>query len=169
MYKNPVGSRCKISTCSLYESASWKKVFKPVTINIYKSLYYSLPENTIAEKILKIRKMNNLERKDLGKILGLHHDTIVQWELFDVMPKPLNIKLICNKFNLPLSYFNEYYHVYFNNPGTLIRAWKDKNKYTYPQCCSIFNISHSGFVRIINNKIALSYEMYCKMKTAGVF
>lgn len=68
-----------------------------------------MPENTLSKKIKKLRKVNNLEKKDLAKILDVHLDTIIGWECNRVMPNPYNIKNMCSKFNLELSYFDEYY------------------------------------------------------------
>ena len=164
MNQNSAGRWCKISTCTLYQSDTWKSIFSPSTYNIYKCLYSSLPEKTFEEKIFKLRKVNNLERKDLAKILDLHLDTVLKWESGEMQPKPKNIKNICYKFNLTLSYFGNYYFSYYNAPGEKIRLWKDKNNYTYTQCSNILNISYSCFGRLLYGKINLSYSMYLKLK-----
>ena len=127
-----------------------------------------MPESNFAEKIIKIRRINNLERKDLAKILGLHLDTIVKWESGLMHPKPENIKTVCTYFNFKLSYFGDYYKVYYEIPGFKLRLWKDKNEYNYNQCCNILNITHSFLGRLLNNKAALSYDMYLKLKEVGV-
>ncbi len=167
MDEDPTGGRCKISTCTLYENDTWKTIFKPYTYNIYRCLYSSLPEKTFAEKILKLRKLNNLEKLELAKILDLHLDTILKWEVDEIEPKPKNIKNICDKFNLSLSYFGDYYFTYYNSPGEKIRQWKDKNNYTYTQCSNILNISYSCFERLLSGKINLSYHIYMKLKEVG--
>lgn len=156
-----------ISTCTLYESDTWKEIFKPVSTNIYKCLYEALPESSFSEKIIKLRKINNLERKDLAARLGVHLDTIVKWETENIMPKPESIKIICIKFNLTLSYFGDYYSTYYNSPGDKIKLWKNKNNYTYADCSRLLNISHSYIGRLINNKINLSYKVYEKLKEVG--
>lgn len=132
-------------------------------------LYKDLPESTISEKITKLRKMHNLEKEELAQLLGLHLDTVIGWEIENVMPKPENIKLICESFNLSLKYFHEYYNIYFNSPGDKIREWKDKNNYTYTDAANLLNISYSGFSRLMSGKINLSYNMYLKLKHLGVF
>lgn len=130
-------------------------------------IYESMPESNFAEKIIKIRRIYNLERKDLAKMLGLHLDTIVKWESGIMQPKPENIKVLCNNYNYDLSYFGNYYNTYYNNPSLKIRIWKDKNNYTYSQCCSILKITHSFLGRLLNNKVTLSYDMYLKLKEVG--
>lgn len=130
-------------------------------------LYKDMSEITIAEKIIKYRYMHKLEREELADLLGFHIDTIVGWEVKNIMPKPDNIKKVCQLFNVPLDYFHDYYNIYFNNPGNKIKSWKDKNGYTYPDAMKLLNISHSGFAKLLNGKVHLSYEMYLKLKGLG--
>lgn len=99
--------------------------------------------------------------------MGVHLDTIVKWEANNIYPKPENIKVICDTFSLKLNYFEDYYYTYYNNPGDKIRLWKNKNNYTYADCCRLLNISNSYLGRLINNKINLSYEIYKKLKEVG--
>ncbi len=151
------------------QNAIIREFFPRSEIDLYKELYKDLPESTIAEKITKLRKMHNLEKEELAQLLGLHLDTIIGWEVENVMPKPENIKHLCEYFNLPLKYIHEYYNIYFDSPGIKVRAWKDKNNYTYPDAMKLLNISHSGFARLLSGKINLSYDMYLKLKKLGAF
>lgn len=136
---------------------------------MYHELYKHLPENTISEKIIKLRYINSLERKELAKLLGLHIDTLNSWEWYNVYPSPANIKKLCDIFNVDLLYFHEYYDLYFSNPEIKIREWKDKNNITYKQATQLLDITHSGFGRLVNGKIKLSYDMYLKLKEIGAF
>jgi transcriptional regulator with XRE-family HTH domain len=113
--------------------------------------------------------MHNLERDELARLLNFHWDTLQGWELHNIMPKPDSIKKLCNFFNVPLDYFNEYYTIYFNNPGAKIKTWKDNNGLTYRQATEILGITHSGFGRLLSGKINLSYNMYLKLKKLGAF
>ena len=113
--------------------------------------------------------MHNLEREELAKLLNFHWDTLKGWEFNDVMPKPESVKILCEFFNVQLHYFHEYYTIYFNNPETQIRKWKEKNNLTYKQATQLLDITHSGFGRLINGKIKLSYDMYIKLKKSGAF
>ena len=89
-----------------------------------------LPENNIAERITKLRLMKNLEKKDLAKALGFHLDTVIGWEVFDVLPKPDNILSLCKFFDTSPGYFDDYYSFYFSNPEVKLRAWKEKNNFS---------------------------------------
>lgn len=159
----------KISTCILYQTAIFKEVFKSFEFNIYEALYKDLPDTTIAEKIIKLRKINNLEREEFAKVINYHFDTVMKWEVHNVFPKPESIKIICNLFNVPLEYFHDYYKVYYYSPNEIIRQWKIKNNFNYGEVTKLLNISHSGFARLLSGKISLSYEMYLKFKELEVF
>lgn len=127
-----------------------------------------MPENTIAEKITKIRKTRNLERDEFSTMIGNHLGTVQNWEVDDVPPTPESINNICNIFNIDLTYFGEYYYLYYNPPIKKIIKWKSKNGYTNKKCCSILKINYSTFSRLINEKISLSYLMYLKLKDNNV-
>ncbi|SKA89837.1 DNA-binding transcriptional regulator, XRE-family HTH domain [Clostridium sp. USBA 49] len=120
-------------------------------------------------KIIKLRKMYNLEREEFADLIGHHWTTVNQWEKEGVLPKPESIKDICNAFNLSLQYFHEYYHIYFNNPGEKIKEWRIKNNLTYQKAADIVGMSYSGFARLLSGKINLSYNMYLKLKKLGAF
>ena len=75
--------------------------------------------------------MSNLEREDFTRLLHFHYDTLEGWELHNVMPKPESLLKLCDLFHVPIGYFHEYYEIYYNNPGKIVRAWKDKNSYSY--------------------------------------
>ena len=85
------------------------------------------------------------------------------------MPKPENIKLIAEFYDKSLGYFHDYYEIYCSDYISKVKLWKDKNNYTYSDMMRILNISHSGFGRLLNGRIALSYEMYLKMKELLIF
>lgn len=113
--------------------------------------------------------MHNLKRDELSQLLDLHCDTLEGWELHNVMPKANSIKKLCNFFNMPLDYFHIYYNIYFDNPGAKIKKWKEDKGLTYRQACELLNITHSGFGRLLNGRINLSYDMYLKLKKLGAF
>ena len=159
----------KISTSSLYQSATFRNIFTPVKLNLCQELFKNYPENTLAEKLIKLRLSHNLDRKPFAHALDFHFDTVQRWEIENVMPKPENIKIIAEFYDRSLGYFHEYYEIYYSNYSRKIKVWRDKNNYTYSDMMRILNISHSGFGRLLNGRIALSYEMYLKMKKALIF
>jgi transcriptional regulator with XRE-family HTH domain len=127
-----------------------------------------LPDDTLALKIIKIRRMYNLERESFATLIGHHLTTVKQWETKDVPPNPSSIKNISDILNIPLSYFNEYYNIYFSNYIAKIRNWKDTSKLTYSDITKLLDISNSGLARLLNGKINLSYSIYMKLKELKV-
>lgn len=158
-----------ISTCTSHQLATLRELLPRVNLHIYQELYKDLPEETIAEKVIKLRCMHNLEREELARILNFHVDTLESWELCNVIPKPESIKKLCEYFNVYINYFHEYYTIYYDRPYIEIRKWKDKKQLTYPQITELLNITHSAFGRLVNGKLNLSYSMYLKLKELSVF
>ncbi len=52
----------------------------------------NLPNDTIAEKIYKYRKLNNLYQKDLAKILGVSVDSVTGYEKGRTIPQKYVMK-----------------------------------------------------------------------------
>lgn len=153
-----------VSTCSFSQLAIFRTIFPKVKIDLFKELYKDLPEDTLALKVIKLRKIFNLEREEFSNLIGHHWTTVKQWETEDVPPKPESIMSICTAFEVPLKYFHEYYNIYFSNYRDKIKEWRELNKYTYQGSADLLNISYSGFARLLNGKISLSYSMYLKLK-----
>ncbi|OPJ63392.1 helix-turn-helix domain-containing protein [Clostridium oryzae] len=114
-----------------------------------------MPESTIAEKLIKLRYMHNLEREEFAEQLNFHWDTVEGWELHNIMPKPQNIKKLCEFYNVSLEFFHIYYKIYFDNPEEKIKAWKEKNNYTYEDLMDMLGVSHSAVARLMNGKIKI--------------
>lgn len=55
---------------------------------------------TIAEKIKKLRKDNNMTQEDLAEKLNVSRQTISKWETNIVIPDADNIVSICKLFNI---------------------------------------------------------------------
>ncbi|WP_231016200.1 helix-turn-helix transcriptional regulator [Clostridium guangxiense] len=145
-------------------NCAFEKVFYKEKFCLHKELYKELPENTIGEKIIKLRLSHDMDREALAKTLHFHVDTIEGWEIHNVMPQPLNIKKLCNFFKVKPKYFHEYYQFYFNNPEGKIKEWMVKNKFTYDKVAETLGISRSGVGSLLNGKLKASFYMYEKLK-----
>lgn len=140
-----------------------------IKFNLYKKIYDYLPRNTLSEKIIKVRKSNNLDRDEFAKAIGHHWSSVQTWELNGIYPKPNSIKSICDKFNINLKYFGDYYYWVFNDPGEKFKEFKENEGHSYAYYSKLLNVSDSGLKRIVSGKIQLSYEMYLQFKKLGVF
>lgn len=161
MNKNPSWRSCKISSCSLNESTI---IFKELHYNVYQMLYKDMPENTIGEKIHKLRAMHHLERNELAKLIGCHIDTVENWENENVPPKIYNIEKLCNLFDVQAEYFHAYYSILKTDYVKRILTYKNTNGLNYQQLGLLLGISESTIKRIINKKLILSLKLFYKLK-----
>lgn len=93
----------------MYESATFKKVFEPYSINYRDFLNQELidyPEDTIPNKIRKIRYLSGLSQIEFAKKVGRKEITIAQWERGIFKPNIISQNLIIKMFNLPKDYFD---------------------------------------------------------------
>ncbi|WP_230141211.1 helix-turn-helix domain-containing protein, partial [Clostridium neonatale] len=68
-------------------------------------LYNSLPENTLAEKIYKIRKLNGLTQKEFAQKANIGYTSLCKYEIGYKASK-VNLIKICSAFNISLTYLN---------------------------------------------------------------
>ncbi|NFI56366.1 helix-turn-helix transcriptional regulator [Clostridium botulinum] len=108
-----------------HSNAIIKDVFVDMKPNMVKELNKSLPENTIGEKIRKVRKMNDLECSEFCKIIKCMKKTLWLWEFDRILPHPNSIKKICDNFNIELEYFDYYYKWYFSDYEIAFLKWKN--------------------------------------------
>jgi DNA-binding XRE family transcriptional regulator len=89
--------------CNVNKTATFKKVFETTEESV-STLYKELPEYTTAQKVYKVRMLNNLTQKEFANKSGVGYSTICKYETGYNTSKN-NIKKICNTFNLPYDYF----------------------------------------------------------------
>lgn len=94
------------STCKIFESAIIKEVFKSVIFNISNSVYLDLPENTVGQKIRKLRLTKNLTQLEFAKSLHKGYGTITKWEQGLTFPYEKNLSDIISIYHLDKNYFN---------------------------------------------------------------
>lgn len=150
-------------------NAIFCEIFTPLTLNLSRELYKTLPEDTIGEKIRKHRLLYGLEKEKFCKMINTEEKSLELWESHKIIPVPKSIKKIYDLFNLPLDYFGEYYSLYYNHPEKLFLEWKSRNGYSYKKCVIILECSESTIINFVNEKYGMSYEMYFKTKKVGIF
>lgn len=90
------------SMCKVYKTATFKNIFNDI---VNKADYSNLPENSIKEKIYKLRKINNLTLKEFSKLTNVPYSCICKYSLgYNASSK--NLLKIINTFDLPKTYFN---------------------------------------------------------------
>lgn len=150
-----------LCSCSLCKSAT----SKAVSFNLYKYLYAHYIEDSIADKIKKIRLSYNLTRKQMAKILNCHHTTIQDWENNNILPSIKMALNICDKFSVELRYLGTYYEYALYPPIDSIRHWMSINNLSYNQASYILSVSDSTLKRLLRGKIKLSYNLFILLCT----
>ena len=82
----------------------------------------------IGQKVKELRKKVKLTQQEFAEKIGVNTKTIAFWETERNEPTKSNILTICNKFNLPENYFEEYFtsEVAFNNLKTSENVTNEK-------------------------------------------
>jgi len=87
-------------------NATLRNILKSEVIGIYDSCYSDLPDNTIAEKIYKLRKSKGLGLASFSEITGINISSIQKWEKGVLPPSTRSINKLCIAFDLEADYFN---------------------------------------------------------------
>ncbi|EKS4344877.1 helix-turn-helix transcriptional regulator [Clostridium botulinum] len=90
-------------TCKVNKTATFKKIFKTIETN--ESVAYSnLPEDTIAEKIYKLRMIKGCTQREFAKMCSIGYSSLCKYEL-GFNPSIKNLNKISNTFNIDIGYF----------------------------------------------------------------
>ena len=84
-----------------------KKILENKDICLHDDSYTNKPNDTINEKIYKLRKRHKLSRNKFADMLGVTVATINNWERKGFMPYQKNIKKICTVFSVDMEYFTQ--------------------------------------------------------------
>lgn len=87
------------------KSATFSEVFN----DFEKSLtdqYLNLPENTIPEKLYKLRMLNGLNKYQFSKFVGIGYVSVMRYENYKQPISKVNQRKICDAFNLPYNFFD---------------------------------------------------------------
>lgn len=66
--------------CSVFENATFNKVFQNYDFNINRILYSHLKEDTPRDRLIKYRLMNGLTQREMAKKMGVGFSTLCNWE-----------------------------------------------------------------------------------------
>lgn len=103
-----IESRLHFSSPSMFKvnkSTTFKEVFNELK-NSLSEQYFSLPENTIPEKLYKLRMLSGLNKYKFSQFVGIGYSSINKYENYNKPISKVNQKKICEAFNLPSDYFN---------------------------------------------------------------
>ncbi|MFL0198440.1 helix-turn-helix domain-containing protein [Clostridium sp. WILCCON 0269] len=86
------------------KTATYKNVFKDIE-NSTSTIYYTLPERTIAQKIYKLRMIKRYTQHEFAKACSIGYSSLCKYEIGLSKPNRINLEKICKTFNIPLKYF----------------------------------------------------------------
>lgn len=95
---------CSHSMCYENKNATYKKVFETIETS-QSNIYYSLPEDSVKDKIYKLRMINGLTQKQFALKTGIGYSSLCKYEVGYKVSKK-NLKKICNYFALSENYFS---------------------------------------------------------------
>lgn len=92
-----------------------------------KDEFKDLPANTIAENLIRLRKLNNLTQKELSLTIGISKSSISKYERGELFPtKEQSIKL-ASYFNINSKYFYDPYLESMDNFHQYLSTVLNKN------------------------------------------
>lgn len=138
-------------------------------LNLNYEEHKHLPENSVGEKIRKLRLTHGLQCPDLAESINTQVHNIWEWESDANRPSAPVVKRMADYFNIPIEYFGDYYFEYFNNPLEKIERWFLINNISNIKAEDILNITDSTLWALRSKKYNMSYEVYIKLKKAGIF
>lgn len=72
---------------------------------VIKSLeFFNNKQNTISERLKKLRKNNELTQDNISKYLGIHRTTVTQYESGEIIPTTQNIIKLAKLYNVTTDY-----------------------------------------------------------------
>ena len=86
------------------KNTTYKEIFK-ILENTQSNIYYNLPEDSLKDKIYKLRVSNGLTQREFSIKTGVGYSSICKYESGQNISTQ-NKEKICKSLNLPLDYFN---------------------------------------------------------------
>lgn len=86
------------------KNTTYREIFQTIE-NTQSNIYYNLPENTLKDKIYKLRVINGLTRKELSDKTGISYSSLCKYETGHNISNK-NKEKICKTFNISIKFFN---------------------------------------------------------------
>ncbi|EDK33932.1 helix-turn-helix domain-containing protein [Clostridium kluyveri] len=86
------------------KTATYRNVFKDIE-NSTSTIYYTLPERTIAQKIYKLRMIKGYTQREFAEVCSIGYSSLCKYEIGLSKPKHVNLEKICQTFNMSIDYF----------------------------------------------------------------
>ncbi|NRT33272.1 helix-turn-helix domain-containing protein [Clostridium beijerinckii] len=131
-----------------------------------KDEFKDLPANTVAENLVRLRKLNNLTQKELSLIIGISKSIISKYERGELFPtKEQSIKL-ASYFNINSKYFFDSYLESMDNFHQYLSTVLNKNIHiNKDKLCKSLDISKRTLYRYCYQNYIPTRSVFEKMKS----
>lgn len=130
-----------------------------------KDEFKDLPANTIAENLIRLRKLNNLTQKELSLITGINKSNISKYERGELFPTRENSILLADYFNINSKYFYDSYLESIDNLHQYLSTLLNKSIHINKnQLCNLLGISKRTLYRYCYQNYLPSRNIFTKMQ-----
>jgi transcriptional regulator with XRE-family HTH domain len=142
------------------------KISKSYSFNLYEEFYKHFKEETIGDKIKKLRLSRYLSQREFTNLVGITEDALNNYESHLVLPPATIIKSIAATLNVPIQYFimDEYYQFVLFDYEVKIKKWREKNCLSIREASKLTGISASAINSWENSKYTISRKNFDKIK-----
>jgi DNA-binding transcriptional regulator YiaG len=91
----------------MYSIVILKSILQNQEVRLFESLHGNLPEDTLPEKIFKLRKTHGLSYANFGTRIKRRASSVRGWEKGFETPSQKSIEKICDAFGLDVNSFSE--------------------------------------------------------------
>ena len=91
---------------SVFENTIFCEIFESKKYNLFQLLSDNIPDNTIANKLKKLRVSNNVTQLQFARSIKRGFGTVTKWEQGINTPSKSTLNEIIDVYNLPENYFD---------------------------------------------------------------
>lgn len=130
-----------------------------------KDEFKDLPANTIAENLIRLRKLNNLTQKELSCAVGIDKSNISKYERGELFPTKKASIILSDFFNLDTKYFyDDYFEKIDNFEEYLSDFLNGYSTISKNELCKLIGISKRTLYRYYYGNDVPSRNIFLKIQ-----
>lgn len=90
----------------VYSNATLTNILTNKEVSLLDSLYSGLPEDSVSDKLYKLRKINGLSLEAFAGRIDRSISAVKSWEDGEITPTQTSIKKVCTAFELDITDFS---------------------------------------------------------------
>lgn len=125
-----------------------------------------MPANTIAENLIRLRKLNNLTQMDLSIAINISKSNISKFERGELFPTKETSMKLAEFFHINSKYFYDYYLECMDNFHEYLSNLLIKNNYiSKNKLCKLIGISKRTLCRYYSGNDIPSRNVFFKIES----